>query len=120
MADAACPVDGFPLETCMGDVRHVSDGITFTDSRSHTLPGGGQIARERIYYIDEIGVQRLLYAEGDTIPAAAAAAHGIVDGRLVLPDQADVAPTEKARRKRLVEDKALHPVTIQDKGALHG
>lgn len=78
------------------------------------VSSGHQIAEEQIWKADEYGVLRLLYPVGARILPEDAALLGIVDGRLQIRDKADVAPTEKARR-RATEDKARRPSSVEDK-----
>ncbi len=125
MAAEACIVDGHAGETCTTPtVAEPGVGVTFTDARNApaavhaaagpaTLVTGNQIAQERIYEPLGGGAAVLLYAVGDMILAADAARLGIVEGRVRLPDNADVAPTEKARRG--AQNKARIQSTVEDK-----
>lgn len=78
-----------------------------------TLASGAQIAQEQIWLPDANGVLRLAYPVGATIPYEVTVSLNIVDGKLMLRDNADVAPTEKARRR--AQDKALRAPVVEDK-----
>jgi len=78
-------------------------------------PVGVMLAREQIWVprVGQPGVLELAYAPGDVIRHDDALRLNIVDGKRQLPDKADVAPTEKARR--LAQDKAMRHTRTQDK-----
>lgn len=80
---------------------------------STPVPPGSQVAQEQIWLPDAAGVLRLAYAVGSVIPEQVCVELKIVDGQLVLRDNADVAPTEKARRR--AQDKALREPVVEDK-----
>lgn len=104
-------------------------GVVITDERG-TVPAllpdqttfvtGVQIALERVYQprADNPDVMELLYAVGDIVKPEDAERLNIVEGRVRLRDKADVAPTEKARR-RAKEDKAERKPAFEDKAVEH-
>jgi hypothetical protein len=92
MALPRCPVCGSHRQTC-GPGKPPGPGVIVVDKR--------HLARERIYYTDEKGRQRLAFAEGQPIPAADAKRLNIVSGRVRhgLPDPPAGARKPKKKRK---------------------
>ncbi len=106
-----CPVCGAEASTCTGETHYAGPGVQVLDMTQ--LQGGVQVAEEQIWLPDENGVLRLRYPIGARISEQAAVELNIVDGKLRLRDNADVAPTEKARRR--AQDKAMRAATVENK-----
>ena len=105
-----CPVCGAPDGTCTGATHYAGPGVTIIPA---VLPSGNQIAQEQIWLPDANGVLRLAYPIGAIIPEQVCVELKIEGGQLRLRDNADVAPTEKARRR--AQDKALQAPVVEDK-----
>ncbi len=106
-----CPVCGAEAGTCTGETHYAGPGVQVLDMTQ--LQGGVQVAEEQIWLPDENGVLRLRYPIGSRISEQTAVELNIVDGKLRLRDNADVAPTEKARRR--AQDKAMRAATVENK-----
>ena len=107
-----CPVCGAPDSTCKGNTHYAGPGVVIIPAGT-VVPPGSQIAEEQIWLPDAHGVLRLAYPIGSVIPEAVAVELKIDGGKLQLRDNADVAPTEKARRR--AQDKALKAPVVEDK-----
>ena len=105
-----CPVCGAPDSTCKGATHMAGPGVVMIPAGT-AVPPGSQIAQEQIWL--PAGVLRLAYPVGAVIPEQVVVELQIVDGKLMLRDHADVAPTEKARRR--AQDKALRAPVVDDK-----
>ena len=106
-----CPVCGSASGTCTGETHYAGPGVQVLDMT--VLHGGVQVAQEQIWLPDAEGVLRLRYPVGARITEQDAVELNIVDGKLMLRDHADVAPTEKARRR--AQDKAIRANTVENK-----
>jgi len=107
-----CPVCGAPDGTCKGYTHYAGPGVVIVPA-GVAVPPGSQIASEQIWLPDAAGVLRLAYPIGAVIPEQVCVELKIVGGQLQLRDNADVAPTEKARRR--AQDKALRAPVVEDK-----